>query len=309
MSLVIFNILYSTSIFGVALFSPLFTILAGGLAVEMPKVVAIVKKSVAEGQEDEALLFMMWAFLIAGATVAGWLGNNLWGCLSAGMVFCNVPHSHHIWSNRLKGITVWMSRIFFACTVAFTIDPDEFIRFEVFIGGMLLSAVVCFCFWFVGVISSSGAPWGFGWGMAGKAELAFFFAEKAKSSNMMSKQAYAIVIWALLFTIGVASFRFRLSLARHVQDAEEWEAKEAEIAAFLAALAEEADGAPAASLEEASFRGSECEVQGQVIGSTTASQIATVTALHGTTQADAALQLCLVQHRASDPGQDAGDSC
>lgn len=81
--------------------------------------------------DDEGLFLIMMAILITYGTITHFLGTHLWGCFIAGMSFaCLDPpnhkgHTHHVWVRQTKRMTSWMIRIFFACTVAFSIPVQE----------------------------------------------------------------------------------------------------------------------------------------------------------------------------------------
>merc|ERR1719512_561704 len=75
----------------------------------------------------EALFLIMMLVLIFYGTVTHFLGTHLWGCFIAGMSFACIDqpghkgHTHHVWVRQTKRYTSWMIRIFFSCTVAFSI--------------------------------------------------------------------------------------------------------------------------------------------------------------------------------------------
>merc|ERR1719401_313965 len=59
--------------------------------------------------------------------------------------------------------------------------------------------------------------WVIGWAMVGRAEFAYLIAQMAAASNMMTKDVFAIVIWALLWATVFAPFLFRFFLTRFVE--------------------------------------------------------------------------------------------
>merc|ERR1711907_406332 len=71
--------------------------------------------------QDQVLFLIMIGLLIAYAQITFMLGTHLWGCFIAGMSFALVPNAHHTWVRQTKRYTTWMIRIFFSCTVAFSI--------------------------------------------------------------------------------------------------------------------------------------------------------------------------------------------
>merc|ERR1712176_149247 len=79
--------------------------------------------------EDEALVFVMLVLLAVYAFITYLCGTHLWGCFIAGMSFACLGHdifdAHEIWEKQTKRMTKWMLRIFFSCTVAFSIPVSE----------------------------------------------------------------------------------------------------------------------------------------------------------------------------------------
>jgi len=170
-------------------------------------------------RSDEVLFILMMVMLVCYATITHFLGTHLWGCFIAGMSFaCLWPphHAHHVWVKQTKRATGWMIRIFFACTVAFSIPIDQLISFEAFwkgsimgIGPCVLSKVLCAPF--------MGPPrWVIGWAMVGRAEFAYLIAQMAFAAEMMDEATFSIVIWALLYATIFAPFVFRTMLNRYI---------------------------------------------------------------------------------------------
>jgi Kef-type K+ transport system membrane component KefB len=104
-----------------------------------------------------------------------------------------------IWVTQTKRLTTWMIRIFFSCTVAFSIPLSKLMSFDAFWKGSFMGIGPCIatkvcCAFFM------GAPkFVIGWAMVGRAEFAYLIAQMAMTSNMMSKDLFAIAIWSLLW--------------------------------------------------------------------------------------------------------------
>jgi len=179
------------------------------------------KKGNAKGNSaDEALFLMMMCTLFAYATVTHFLGTHLWGCFIAGMSFaCLTPphHAHHVWVKQTKRATGWMIRIFFACTVAFSIPIGKLLSFEAFWKGSLMGIGPCvltkvLCAPFMG-----DARFVIGWAMVGRAEFAYLIAQMAAAGDMISPDMFSVVIWALLYATILAPFVFRTVLKKYIQ--------------------------------------------------------------------------------------------
>jgi len=170
-------------------------------------------------EKDELLFLMQIILLVVYSFITHLLGTHLWGCFIAGMSFaCLSPphHAHHVWVKQTKRMTSWMIRIFFACTVAFSIPVAKLISITAFWKGSILGIFACIltkvcCAPFMGP-----ARWVIGWAMVGRAEFAYLIAQMALSGNMLNPESFAIVIWALLYATIFAPFVFRYLLNKYV---------------------------------------------------------------------------------------------
>jgi len=167
--------------------------------------------------KDEFLfLFMMMMVLVFG-TVFFYTGTHLWGCFMAGMCLAKLKTAHHVWVKQTKRMTVWMIRIFFSCTVAFSIPVSALLSFGAFWKGALMGIGPCIatkvgCAFFMGDMKFV-----IGWAMVGRAEFAYLIAQMAAASNMMTEEVFAVVIWSLLWATVFAPFLFRYVLGQYVK--------------------------------------------------------------------------------------------
>jgi len=125
-------------------------------------------------------------------------------------------HTHHVWVRQTKRITSWMIRIFFACTVAFSIPIGQLLSVDAFLKGSLMGIGPCvltkvFCAPFMG-----NAKFVIGWAMVGRAEFAYLIAQMAAAANMIDEATFSICIWALLYATIFAPFIFRTVLNRYI---------------------------------------------------------------------------------------------
>jgi len=171
-------------------------------------------------EKDETLFLLQILMLVVYSLITHLLGTHLWGCFIAGMSFaCLSPphHAHHVWVKQTKRMTSWMIRIFFSCTVAFSIPVAQLISFPAFWKGSILGIFACIltkvcCAPFMGP-----ARWVIGWAMVGRAEFAYLIAQMALAGNMLDEESFAIVIWALLYATIFAPFVFRYLLNRYIR--------------------------------------------------------------------------------------------
>eukprot|EP00931_Biecheleriopsis_adriatica_P002350 TRINITY_DN10312_c1_g1_i1.p1 TRINITY_DN10312_c1_g1~~TRINITY_DN10312_c1_g1_i1.p1 ORF type:complete len:664 (+),score=114.15 TRINITY_DN10312_c1_g1_i1:98-1993(+) len=237
LSLVLFNVLFSLggafdfikvvvfpvvgivfmliAMYGAMTFWPKF--IHGWLLPKIPE-----KEGAKVSRKDEVLFFVMIALLLVYGTITHFLGTHLWGCFIAGMSFaCLDPahpdHAHHVWVKQTKRMTGWMIRIFFACTVAFSIPLDKLLSLDALwkgsimgIGPCILTKVCCAPF-------MGDARWVIGWAMVGRAEFAYLIAQMAAAGNMLDEEMFSVVIWSLLWATIFAPFIFRFVLNRYVR--------------------------------------------------------------------------------------------
>lgn len=173
-------------------------------------------------RDDEGLFFIMMALLVVYATITHFLGTHLWGCFIAGMSFACMDkpghegHTHHVWVRQTKRYTSWMIRIFFSCTVAFSIPVAKLISFEAFWKGSIMGIFACVATKVVCAPIMGKAKFVIGWAMVGRAEFAYLIAQMAAAGNMIDEKAFSITIWALLYATIFAPFVFRHVLNKYI---------------------------------------------------------------------------------------------
>jgi Kef-type K+ transport system membrane component KefB len=240
LSLILFNIIFSIGAGSVTFMHTFFPAIMGVFFMVVAVMLAIflwpwllkdvmapyVRKFAKEKKkipiEDEAIVAIMLMVLASYSVVTFFCGTHLWGCFIAGMSFACLGHdvfnAHELWERQTKRITAWMLRIFFACTVAFSIPLAELLSFEAFWKGTLMGIGPCiatkvFCAFFMGK-----SRWVIGWGMVGRAEFAYLIAQMGLAGGMLDKELFSIVIWALLWATVCAPFFFGSVLHRFVRD-------------------------------------------------------------------------------------------
>jgi len=168
-------------------------------------------------RHDEVMWLLMFALLLAYSTITHFCGTHLWGCFMAGMSFAGEHHAHHVWVRQVKRHTCWLIRLFFACTLAWSIPINDLFTFDAFwkgtvmgIGPCVLTKVICAPF-------MGGPRWVIGWAMVGRAEFAYFIAIMSKSLNMMEDKLFAILVWALIYATIFAPLIFRKVLANYLK--------------------------------------------------------------------------------------------
>jgi len=172
---------------------------------------------------DEAVFMVMLLVLIIYATITHFLGTHLWGCFIAGMSFACIDqeghkgHTHHLWVRQTKRYTSWMIRIFFACTVAFSIPIAELMSIESFWKGSIMGIGPCVLTKVLCAPCMGKAKFVIGWAMVGRAEFAYLIAQMAAAGGMIDAKTFSICIWALLYATILAPFLFRYVLNKYIQ--------------------------------------------------------------------------------------------
>merc|ERR1712151_1193665 len=110
-----------------------------------------------------------------------------------------------------------MLRIFFSCTVAFSIPVSELISLDAFWKGSIMGIGPCIatkvsCAFFMGE-----SRWVIGWAMVGRAEFAYLIAQMGMAGGMMDQKLFSIVIWALLWATVFAPLVFTKVLKQFIE--------------------------------------------------------------------------------------------
>jgi Kef-type K+ transport system membrane component KefB len=231
LSLILFSVLFALGgDMGFMTFLPLvvgcvFMAISGIMCVTFwPKFIAWIMSVVPETKPDakvtrhqEVLWVLMFATLCLYGQITHECGTHLWGCFIAGMSFATNHSAHHVWVRQVKRVTCWWIRIFFACTLAWSIPVDELFNLESLwkgsimgIGPCVLTKVLCAPF-------MGSSRWVIGWAMVGRAEFAYFIAIMASSLKMIPDALFAIIIWALIYSTILAPLVFRKVLGRYMR--------------------------------------------------------------------------------------------
>jgi len=160
-------------------------------------------------RHDEIMWILMFVVFVAYAQITHLCGTHLWGCFIAGMSFAKDQHAHHVWVRQVKRVTCWFLRIFFACTLAWSIPIDQLFSMDAFWKGTLMGLGPCILTKVCCAVFMGQARWVIGWAMVGRAEFAYFIAIMAKSLKMVDDKLFAILIWSLIYATIFAPLIFR----------------------------------------------------------------------------------------------------
>lgn len=164
-------------------------------------------------------LIMAWQIILY--LLLSWLGDvigsSLLGCFTAGMLFSRVPRAHIVWERQFKRISSWLLRIFFSCTVAFTIKIDSLISGEAFWKGLIIAAVPCLLSKLVSGFFVGEERWVVGVAMMARGEFAYLVAESAYTLERLTDMEYSIVVWALLWATMLSPIMFGVTLNKYTE--------------------------------------------------------------------------------------------
>ena len=174
----------------------------------MPAVQALLVPNRSMPAADEMQLFLMICLYLGCSFVGDLIGSALLGGFVAGMLFANVPRSHLVWDKQFKRINRWLLRIFFSCTVAFSININDLISVDAFWKGLIIGLVPCLLSKGMSGYFTGPGRWVVGVAMMARGEFAYLVAEAAHDLEFLSGAQYAVVVWALLWATLIAPFAF-----------------------------------------------------------------------------------------------------
>jgi len=164
---------------------------------------------------DEVHLLLMLSVLVSYSVIGDRIGSHLLGAFIAGMSFSSVSRSMYVWRRQMKRLCQWLIKLFFACSVAFTVPTEQLFSGSAFGKGLVLAVTA-------GVAGKLGSGfvcprdtrWTVGFAMVGRGEFAYLVAARALDLKLMSEGQYAVVVWALLIAVIVAPMAFGYVLRR-----------------------------------------------------------------------------------------------
>ena len=164
---------------------------------------------------EDGLIGMILLFAV-GLSAALHYGkaSYLFGAFLAGLCFCTAHSVELIWQRQVKRILKWLLRIFFACTVGFSIPANEFTNprvvtmglafFTAIIGklamGLFAYPLTIHSFLVVGFAMSA-------WG-----EFAFIVASSAHAMLLLDDDLYSASLFAVLLSVIIGPYALRLTL-------------------------------------------------------------------------------------------------
>eukprot|EP00948_MAST-09A_sp_MAST-9A-sp1_P004015 g4015.t1 len=165
---------------------------------------------------DEIHLTVLCLVFTLFSWIGNLIGNFLLGAFVAGVLFCDVSRSNHVWQRQIKRIAKWFIRIFFAATIAFTIDVNVLLSPTTFWQGLVFAIVPCLLAKLCsGIFCPGYEKWVVGVAMMARGEFAYLLAEKAHAASLLDDRGYAVVVWALIWATLISPTIFGYVLKKY----------------------------------------------------------------------------------------------
>jgi Kef-type K+ transport system membrane component KefB len=174
-------------------------------------------------QKGNAILGIVLSLSLGLMTGCKYTGSSeLLGSFLGGLCFCTDHHVHRVWEKQVKRVLTWMIRVFFACTIGFSIPIKDF-----WTGGVWIKAGVflaCMSGKFaIGLLSTPPTTdmmltLAFAWGEWG--EFSFIIATLAFDGGVIDKEYYNAIILAVSISIIVSPLMLERTLERTAKHAE-----------------------------------------------------------------------------------------
>jgi hypothetical protein len=160
--------------------------------------------------------------LLVNMLLWGYLGSifssNLLGAFLAGMSFYGQKNIQAKWKSSISPVQIWFVRVFFACSVAFTVDGKDMFSWYAFGGGVLIAVASILGKWIAGMfVPSEFKPRMLGVALSGRGEFAFVLAVDLtqfvkEDPNDNENVFLAILYWGLLLSCFFAPFLLQFSI-------------------------------------------------------------------------------------------------
>eukprot|EP00051_Salpingoeca_urceolata_P013821 m.174907 g.174907 ORF g.174907 m.174907 type:complete len:443 (+) comp17908_c0_seq1:116-1444(+) len=162
----------------------------------------------------KTVLVCSMLFVTAGLSLAaGFAGStHLLGAFVGGMAFAQVSGTMEAWL-EFHHLTDWLVSIFFA-SIGFSIPVSELFDPESLGLGLLYTLPAFFGKFVTGLFLCNWTNAKVvGFAMVGRGELGFKIAQEAFEDDILTKQSFAISVWALLLATLMSPFLMRRALA------------------------------------------------------------------------------------------------
>jgi len=221
----------------------LFLVVGGYIAVFiLPKLIdRYILSRCNEDSRDKVEMTIMFGLVLALMPATKYAkASYLMGSFLAGLSFCHSDGLHHLFVRQFKRILQWLMRIFFASTIGFQVPIKDFGDAKIIWQGLV------FCLsWLIGKIAVGFLVPNFsvnkkftgnhfrdclvtGFSMAAEGEFAFVIAVFAVDKELIGKDLYASLVFAVLISTIIPPFALRFTISYYNKKGEEAVAQAAE---------------------------------------------------------------------------------
>lgn len=168
-------------------------------------------------EDDFGLLCLLCNMLLWGY-LGSVFSSNMMGAFLAGMCFFGQTKVQKLWKSTISPVQIWFVRIFFAASVAFTVQHDDMFSWPAFGGGVLIAVASSLGKWVAGMfVPKELKPFIVGIGLAGRGEFAFVLAVDLTEFVTLNPDEnqylfYAVLVWGLLISCFFAPFLLQFAI-------------------------------------------------------------------------------------------------
>lgn len=158
---------------------------------------------------DRALIAAMLGLCYACAVSAEWAGaSRLLGCFVAGLAFADLRHCQDLWDTHVAATLDWLVAIFFA-SIGFFFPVSVLFQGKLVGYGFIL-AVAAALGKFLTILLVTPKKHGLAVGVAmiARGELGLLICRSALAANIMSSEAFVVVVWAIILCTFFPPFPF-----------------------------------------------------------------------------------------------------
>lgn len=195
-----------------------FVTVVGLLAVHIvPRILLRLVDLIPAHRLRDALLFGIFGTTLAlcAAMIAG-KSSALLGSFLAGLAFSQLHAAREVWHRRVRQLQRWAERIFFSCTIGFSVPVAEFasatvVAFGFSIFGCLLAGKLA-SGWAGGRMHLAGANGVVGLGMAACGEFNFLLATRAREMDLLSRHSESSLLLCVLLCVVTVPLALRAAI-------------------------------------------------------------------------------------------------
>jgi Kef-type K+ transport system membrane component KefB len=181
-----------------------------------------------DAQSNHVMIYCLFMMLAGVALLycSNAIGSTyLLGAFMAGMIGTIWSDFQCAWDELCEPLLPWLSRIFFACSVGFTVPTKAMGNGDAGIIAFMVVMAILSKFLATGALAARPSSPEYlpsflqvGSAMVGRGELGFVQIQSAVSNGIVQQNMYGATVWALLLASALGPIMFRCSLKCKVQE-------------------------------------------------------------------------------------------